>query len=293
MNKYKERVNQRLRNDKHVRKLTGDELARVQQIYLQMVKDIVETCNKEGIFMTLSGGSVLGAIRHKGFIPWDDDMDINMPRKDFERLKECFDTLFEGKYVFRAPNHRPHSGYRCGKFDCPKVKILDATGFRHGLTIDVFILENLPDSPLIRFLWGIRSEFWRIIAGLVFEYESFQAVRSHNSKVSPGRRLCLLAGKLLSFRKSEQYFDIVDRVNQYNNDKTKLVGLPSGRYHYFGEIYPREGMMEAMWVPFENTTLPIPKGYDLYLKTLYGNYMMIPPEEKREHHYIRAIHFED
>ena len=102
-----------------------------------------------------------------------------------------------------------------------------------------------------------------------------------------------MAGKLLSFRKSQKYFDKVDLVNQYKNEKTKLVGLPSGRYHYFGEIYPREAMMEAMWVPFENTTLPIPKGYDIYLKTLYRDYMTIPPEEKREHHYIRAIHFED
>ena len=293
MNKNKERFNERLRNDKSVRTLTDDELARVQRIYLQMVTDIVETCQKEGIFMTLSGGSVLGAIRHKGFIPWDDDMDINMPRKDFERLKECFDTLFEGKYVFRAPNHRPHSGYRCGKFECPKVKILDASGFRHGLTIDVFILENVPDSPLMRYLRGIRSEFWRIIAGLVFEYESYRVVRSNDSRVSLKRKTCLLAGKILSFRKSEKYFDKVDRVNQYKNEKTKLVGLPSGRYHYFGEIYPREAMMEAMWVPFENTTLPIPKGYDIYLKTLYRDYMTIPPEEKREHHYIRAIHFED
>ena len=293
MNKNKERFNQRLREDKNVRKLTDDELARVQQIYLQMVSDIVGTCKKENIFMTLSGGSVLGAIRHKGFIPWDDDMDINMPRRDFERLKDSFDTLFQGKYTFRAPNHKPHSGYRCGKFECPQVKILDASGFWHGLTIDVFILENLPDSSLLRFLFGLRSEFWRIVAGLVFEYESYLVVHNDDSSVSIGRRICLLAGRLLSFRKSEKFFDKVDRVNQWKNEKSKYVGIPSGRLHYFGEIYSREGMMEAMWVPFENTTLPIPKGYDMYLKTLYGDYMTIPQEEKREHHYIRSIHFEE
>ena len=291
MSKYKERFNQRLRKDKHVRILTDEELARVQQMYLMMVKDIVDTCEKERIFMTLGGGSVLGAIRHKGFIPWDDDMDINMPRKDFDRLKECFDTLFKGKYIFRAPNHRPHSGYRCGKFECPQVKILDASGFWHGLTIDVFILENVPDSSLLRFIRGIRSEFWRIIAGLVFEYESYRAVRFHSSRGSLGRRISLLAGKILSFRKSEKYFDKVDCVNQYKNEKTKFVGIPSGRRHYFGEIFHREWMMETVWVPFENLTLPIPKGYDMYLKTLYGDYMTIPPEEKREHHYVRSIRF--
>ena len=291
MKHYKERFNQRLRNDKHVRKLTDEELAHVQQAYLQMVNDIVETCNKEGIFMTLGGGSALGAVRHKGFIPWDDDMDLDMPRRDFERLKNCFDKIFQGKYVFRAPNHHPHSGYRCGKIEYPQVQILDATGFRHGLTIDVFVLENLPDSFLIRFLCGIRSEFWRILAGLVFEYESYQAVRSHDNRIGLGTRMILFAGRILSFRKSEKYFNKVDRVNQYKNEKTKLVGIPSGRLHYFGEIYRREWMMEAVWVPFENLTLPIPKGYDMYLRTLYGDYMAIPPEEEREHHYIRSIYF--
>lgn len=293
MNKNKEQFNERLRNDKRVRRLTDDELARIHQIYLQMVKDIVETCKKEDIFMTLSGGSVLGAVRHKGFIPWDDDMDINMPRKDFDRLKDTFDTLFQGKYVFRAPNHSPHSGYRCGKFECPQVAIWDASGLWHGLTIDVFILENIPDSPVLRLIYGARSEFWRIIAGLVFEYECSKIVQAPNEKISLGRKICLFVGKLLSFTKSEKYFDIVDRVNQYQDENSKLVGLPSGRFHYFGEIYRREGMMEAEWVPFEHIVLPIPKGYDMYLKTLYGDYMAIPPEEKREHHYIRDIHFGD
>lgn len=293
INKNKERFNQRLRSDKNVRRLTDDELARVHQIYLQMVKDIVETCRKEGIFMTLSGGSVLGAIRHKGFIPWDDDMDINMPRKDFERLKDSFDALFQGKYIFRAPNHRPHSGYRCGKFEFPQVTIWDVSGSRHGLTIDVFILENMPNSSVKRFLCGIRSEFWRIIAGLVFEYECSRIVPISNDRISLGRKIYLFAGRILSFIKSEKYFDIVDRVNQYKDEKSELVGIPSGRFHYFGEIYHREWMMEAEWVPFETLTLPIPKGYDMYLKTLYGDYMAIPPEEKREHHYIRSIHFGD
>ena len=288
---HKQQYHDEIKQRSDLRVMTDSELKRVQQIYLEMAKDLFAMFDSAGILATLGGGSVLGAVRHKGFIPWDDDMDINMPRKDFERLKGIFDDYFQGKYIFSTPNHTPHSGYRCGKIETPRVQVWDETGRKHGLTIDVFIIENLPDSSVLRTLRGIRSECYRIIAGLVFEYECSKNEGNQGVHASLIRKICFFTGWLFSFRKSTQWYDTLDRANQYHDEKAKTVTIPSGKKHYFGEIYPRDWMCETVYMPFESLNLPIPKGYDNYLQHLYGDYRVIPVKGQREHHYIHSIDF--
>ena len=288
---HKQQYHDEIKQRCDLRVMTDSELERVHQIYLEMAKDLFEMFDSCGIRATLGGGSVLGAVRHKGFIPWDDDMDFNMPRRDFEKLKEVFDGYFHGKYIFSAPNHTLHSGYRCGKIANPRVQVWDETGRKHGLTIDVFIVENLPDSSIIRFLRGLRSELYRIIAGLAFEYECSRNDGNRNIAVSLKRNICYFTGWLFSFRTSMKWYDILDHINQYPNENTKMVFIPNGSKHYYGEIHPREALTESISMPFESLYLPIPKGYDRYLKALYGDYSLIPTEEQREHHYIHCIDF--
>ena len=288
---HKQQYHDEIKQRADLRVLTPSELKHVQQIYLEMARDLFEMFDRCNIKATLGGGSVLGAVRHKGFIPWDDDMDINMPRKDFERLKIEFDDYFRGKYIFSAPNHFPHSGYRCGKIENPRVQVWDEAGRRQGLAIDVFIIENLPDSVVLRYIRGLRSEFYRIIAGMVFEFECSNNEGNQKAHFSLKRKICFFAGWLFSFRKSNRWYDILDRVNQYRNEKTKMVTIPGGKNHYFGEIYPRNWMVETVYMTFEGVNLPVPAGYDAYLKLLYDDYWIIPAEDLREHHYIHSIEF--
>ena len=292
MTTHKQKHEEKLRQDPDLRTLTPQELEHVHSVYLQMARKIITVCESNNIRITLSGGSVLGAVRHHGFIPWDDDMDMNIPRRDFETLKERFDELFGGAYLLSAPNYYRHSGYRIAKIENPAVEICDEDGKTHGLTLDLFIIENMPDNKTIRFLRGIRCETVRVIGGLVLERERIRRQEpSHGTRRSMRDRLILAGGQIFSFRSPEKWFDAADRINRWKNEESRLVGIPSGRKHYFGEIYPREWMTRAVPAAFEEAKLPVPEGYEHYLKMLFGNYMAVPREEDREHHFIRSITF--
>ena len=96
-------------------------------------------------------------------------------------------------------------------------------------------------------------------------------------------------GRIFSFRNSEEWFDLVDRINRFDNQGSRFVGIPGGRNHYFAEIYPREWLFRTVPALFEGQELPVPESCDLYLGKLYGDYMTIPQEEDREHHFIRSV----
>lgn len=275
-------MNRNAQRRKDIRIMTDEEIKKVHEVYLKMAEDIFKVCEKNHIRAMLSGGSVLGAIRHKGFIPWDDDLDLNIPREDFEKLKLIFDDEFQGKYLLHAPNYYRSSGYRIGKIEYPAVDIEDISEKHHGLNIDVFVIENVPDNYLVRLCKGLLSQAFMAIAACVGEYEM------PVEKVKGIRRI---TGRLMSFYNSQTWNDKVDIWNQWNNDSTKMVGIPTGRNHYFGEIYTRKALMETQIADFENIKLPIPKGYAEYLKKLYGDYDVIPAEDKKEHHYIKNISF--
>ena len=293
MGKYKQRVNQRLRNDESVRTLTNEELSSVHLIYLRMAKDVIDICTNNGIYLTLSGGSVLGAVRHQGFIPWDDDMDFNISREGMEMLKLHFSEWFQGKYILHAPNYDSENETRMGKIQTEAVQIIDYNGKQHGLEIDLFVLENMPDQSLLYRLHGLRSLLYTAISGLVLDYEYARDDPDGIKKVTAEQKLRRVLGKMLSVRSARKWLNKLDQVNQYRRADTARVGIPTGRNHYFGETYARQDMMESILLPFEGELFPVPKGYDTYLKQLYhaDDYMTVPKEEKREYHYIRSIRF--
>lgn len=298
MNRYKERVNRRLRDNPEVRRLTGEELEAIHSRCLQMMKEICECCRENGITAGLAYGSALGAVRHQGFIPWDDDMDLYITRQGFEKLKKIFRDRFGDRYMLHAPNYLSGNKARVGRIEDPGARIEDYTGCVHGVQIDVFVLENIPDNPLLYYLHGFRSLLYTAAAGLVIDYEYAREDRkAHGGRgrkpVSAEQRLRRFIGWCLSFHSAEKWLNRLDKVNRYASEKTRRVGIPTGRDHYFGEIWQREDMTRTEPMLFEGHEFPVPAGYDRYLRGLYGDYTVIPPEEEREYHYIRSINFEE
>ena len=295
--KGKKEINNEIINA-HPELFTYDDGAvkRVQKALLAAYCDLWDVCEKHGLLLFLTGGTTLGAIRHQGFIPWDDDIDLAMPRRDYERFREIFDREMGDQYILNAPNYseKPLSRF-------PKVLIRDVreNGERLGfsseeecLPVDIFIIENVPENRMLRIWKGLRCNFCELMEGKTGTY-----LGRHNSvqKMFGRQRkfryaIELIIGFFGLVRSPADWKNSVDRITQYQKDKSSLCGTPSGRKHYFGEIYEKKDIFPGYIVSFAGKDARVFTDPHKYLVHLYGpDYMTPPPPEKREHHLARSM----
>lgn len=268
---------------------------KLQETLLDMYIELWNVCKKHEIYPFLLGGSALGAVRHKGFIPWDDDLDIGMTRKDYKKFETIFEKELSDKYILNAPNYSKNAKSRFPKIlkkDTLLREMLDSKDINQcRVFIDIFILENVPNSIFKRNLKGISCNTLEFIAGQVFLFENKDKyVREFYCRVSRANYyIRIIIGFLFSFMSSSRWFDKIDKIVQYEDEESIYCNLPTGRKHYFGEILERKELFPFTYNEFEGNNVPVVKNENYYLKNLYGNYMEIPPIEKREKHFIRDI----
>lgn len=299
MKSYKALLNS-LSNDSSLRQLTNDEIKKLRNMFLTAFQDLVACCKKYNLTVMLVGGTAIGAVRHQGFIPWDDDMDVAMSRKDFEKLKKVFDKELGKKYILSSPNYKNNANNRFPMMLVKNTLFVEAGNSPDNegakIKIDIFIIENIPQNFIHRCFKGFLCSMLMFMASYEDTYEhQSEELKKYMCKTIEGTKAYyrrIRIGKLFSFFKFQKWMNIVDSSCQYKKN-TNLMGIPSGRGHYYGEIRSRKTFFPVSKGVFEGIEVNLPGDTDDYLNNLFGDYMKIPEVKNREKHFIYDIKFYD
>lgn len=273
----------------------SDEDSKAQKaLLLDMYKDIASLCDKHGLEYMMGGGTCLGTVRHNGYIPWDDDLDIMMPRLSYEKL---ILLLAKGElgdmYEYTAPNARKDCKnpflkvYRKNTLD---IEITSETvPGPKGLYIDVFPMDYAPNNIIMRRIKGAVSDFLQSVCSCVLytEYPS-KRYKEFMMQTQEGRKRYMqrmFLGHLFGIISHRKWVWWFDRLNA-KSKRSNYLTIPTGRKHYIGETQLADVFFPVQKGVFEGIEVNIPSNYDAYLTSLYGNYMQVPPVEKRERHFV-------
>lgn len=277
--------------------LTNEQLQALQRTLNSMLKDVVSCCKKHGLTYELGGGSCLGAVRHHGFIPWDDDVDLNMPRKDHDIFVRCFAQEYGDRYWVHTPEQTKGYGLTLSRVLLKGTSVKTREDFHNeecGAFIDIFVIENTYDNGLLRWVHGVgalalglvqscakfyrdRIELMELVSSVTDEKERKQYRRIFRIKIA--------IGALTHFRSLDDWTKAADRwYSRCSNTESKYVSIPSGRKHFFGELYERKTILPGVRMEYEGEQYLVPRNYDVYLTRMYGDYMILPREEDRERH---------
>ena len=270
-----------LKHNKEIRvmnKLTSKEY---KERLLSIILKIDKICRENDIRYTIIYGTLLGSIRHKGFIPWDDDMDIAMSRKDFYKLGQYISKHPELELNFIDISNRADTIYVCGKV-CDTKTIIHESIFKPikglGAFIDVFPLDNIPNNEKERKRFKSRA---RYLARLI----------QHSAQLNPGKpkslkHAVLLYGSFLyakCFNTNKLITKLNDYCNLYNSTETEYCGVP-----YFISYFRKNDFNELIDLPFEGYMLKGPKNFESVLNASYKDYKSLPPPDKRINHLIEC-----
>lgn len=278
--------------------LDKEQSERLKTHLLEMYNDIMTFCEENQICVMLGGGSVLGCVRHGGFIPWDDDMDLNMSRKDYDLFAREFEKSMGDKYELFVPDgkHRiSHLFMKVSKKGTILEDIYSAgCDVKTGITIDIFPIENVPEQQLFRKVKSIAANIFAYTAVSVYIFQN-KSVYLKNAyggtwKGRMNYRVRNLLGALFSFRSYEKWYLSFDKFVQTKKEGSYCT-IPTGRKHYDGELQLREVFFPPKEAMFEGMKAYIPRQKEVYLTELYGDYMKMPAVENREKHFYTKIEF--
>lgn len=246
-------------------------------VLLAAMKDFNRVCEKHNLQYILHGGTCLGAVRHRGFIPWDDDVDIAMLREDYDRFLRVAPSELGAKYTIQTYKSEPSMLTNVMKISINDSQFAGTSGASEDgkAFLDIFPMSDIPNS---KWLQKVQNQMVIFLNNCVYAKLGYITLESWKSKLVLGTfskidRIRL--GNMIEWcikqfpHRNSKYVDIVATAN-YN-----------GNTGYAWDLIPKTWLTEIEYAEFEGCSFPISKHWDEYLSSRYGNYMVFPPESER------------
>lgn len=261
----------------------------VQMVCLDILQEFHNFCVKNNIRYSLSGGTLLGAIRHNGFIPWDDDIDVQMPRPDFEKFVRTYkseDGHFK-LYHYLLPECRKTMGLHYGRLCDMKKSLVELKSTfwnteRTGMWIDIFVCDGITsDNAEAQSFIKENKKFEHLFNWSIYK-DAPWSMLNNTGTINLASKFVLkkIYAMFANHDKIVDQFDVLRRRYDYDSSHYFFACSHNG----MGEWQPKKNMERFILHKFEDREFYIMAGYDENLRGLYGDYMQIPPIEERQYH---------
>ena len=267
------------------------DLKELKKIELELLIAVDSICRRNNIRYSLAYGTLLGAIRHKGYIPWDDDIDICMPRPDFERFVQYCgnnDVPFE---LLSSESDKQYINL-ISKICAKGTNIIEKNTNRFqnkiGVYIDIFPIEGLGNNEKIAIKNFRKSTIYREVLNASL-WKKYFTSKTHSLFYEPLRIILFCISRFVSPYKLLK--KIIDIYRDINYDEVRYIGVIGSPYRK-RDIFDRYILEEFIDIEFEGHIFKAFKNYDKYLKQIYGDYMILPPKEKRTTHHTFTAYYE-
>lgn len=267
-----------------MKEIDQEELKRIQ---IEILDYFDAFCRKNHIRYWLDYGTLLGAVRHKGYIPWDDDIDVAMLREDYEKAAKLFNKQSNGRYGFYTPFNNKDYSYPFGKILDQNTVLYEygEKGIKTSVYVDVFVYDNAPDDKeVIKKVFKKRNLLGRVR----------RLKLPMRSDIKTLKKIVFFIGSVMLKPISNNAINkaLDKNAKAYNKNST------SGNVCSFADPYdttffcvPKTYFKECIELEFEGKLYYAPKKYDEWLKIIYGDYMRLPPVEQRKSHHVFKAYY--
>ncbi len=275
--------------------MSQDKTKQIQQCEIEILQQIDKICQKHGLVYFGIGGTALGAVRHKGFIPWDDDIDIGMPRKDYEIFLKVASKELPAGFHVQHYDTEPETPFYFTKIRKDNTQFVEYylrdQAIHHGIFVDIFPFDAIPDCTWQRVLhYRVSRLLYQLylckslntICSSRFEQRG-EYKKTYKHYVRKIIHTCLLP-----IPKSWIFHGLDRCVRMFNNKKTNQIG------HIVRKrlVVSNDVLFPIKVLPFDMINMPVPGDCDTYLTHQFGNYMKIPPKDKQYGHLPYLVELE-